>query len=184
MSFRLRHALALALSTVWAWSAESRAAETVEHPFLGVTHIARTETSPRDLQMHVVIIDLTAPGIGFTLTAPRGPLETVRQSTLGFLDQEQAQVAINWHFFSPFPSSDRNALLIGLAAANGSVYSSFEAPMQSYAIVANAPAINVEASNHAGIVHDDPGFADGRHVLEDVRLWNALAGSAQIITNG
>jgi hypothetical protein len=75
-------------------------------------------------------------------------------------------------------------MLIGLAASNGNVYSAFEAPVQSYAIVTDAPAINIDPSNHASIVHDNTSFVDGKHVLENVTLWNTIAGSAQIITNG
>lgn len=160
------------------------AADTVEHPFLGVTHISRTETAPRSLHIHIVKIDLTAPAIRFKLTPPGGKLETVRQTTLEFLKQEHAQIAINAHFFMPFPSAGPEASLVGFAASNGTVYSAFETPVQSYAIVSNAPALNIDSANHAGIVHRDPGFADGRHVLEKAEIWNALAGSAQIVTDG
>jgi hypothetical protein len=156
----------------------------VTNPFVGVTVVTRTETSPRPENMHIVEIDLNAPGIGFELTPPGGPLETVRQTTLTYLNQEHAQLAINAHFFLPFPSADPNAMLIGLAASNGNVYSAFESPVQSYAIVTNAPALNIDPSNHASIVHDDPGQADGMHVLESATLWNTVAGSAQIVTNG
>jgi exopolysaccharide biosynthesis protein len=134
--------------------------------------------------MHIVKIDLTAPGIGFAVTAPGGTLETVRQTTLAFLNQEHAQLAINSHFFLPFPSFESNSMLVGLAASHGNVYSSFETPVQSCCIVANAPALNIDALNHASIVHYNPNFADGRHVLENVNLWNTVSGSAQIITDG
>lgn len=156
----------------------------VTNPFVGVTVIARTETSPRPENMHIVEIDLSAPGIGFELTPPGGTLETVRQTTVAYLNQEHAQLAINSHFFLPFPSSDPNAMLIGLGASNGNVYSAFEAPVQSYAIVTNAPALNIDASNHASIVHADTSQADGKHILENATLWNTVAGSAQIVTNG
>jgi exopolysaccharide biosynthesis protein len=156
----------------------------VTNPFVGVTLITRTETVPRTEHMHIAEINLTAPGIHFELTPPGGTLESVRQTTVGFLNQEQAQLAINSHFFLPFPSSDPNAMLIGLAASNGNVYSSFEAPVQSYALVTNAPALNIDSSNHAEIVHDNTAFADGKHVQENATLWTAVSGSAQIITNG
>ncbi len=159
------------------------AQETVRRPFLGVTHITRSETSPRDVRMHIVSIDLTAPGIRFKVTPPGGPRETIRQTTLQFLEEERAQVAVNAHFFLPFPSANPFASLIGFAASDGVVYSAFEAPEQSFAIVTNAPAINIDAHNRAGIVHLRPGGA-GTNVLERVRPWNAVAGSAQIITNG
>ncbi len=174
-------AVALLLSACWA---DSRAAETVDHPFLGVTHITRTETSPRAVTLHVVRIDLTIPGIAFRLTAPGGTRETVRQTTLAHLLAQQAQVAVNGHFFLPFPSADLNATVIGLAASDGNVYSAFEAPVQSYALVTDAPAINIDASNHADVVHRSADFPDGTHVIEPVDLWNAVAGSAQIVTNG
>ena len=151
-------------------------AETIaESPFVGITHVRRTETAPRGIIMHAILVDLTAPGIRFKLTPPGGSRETVRQTTLDFLRQEQAQVAINAHFFLPFPSQDRDAFLIGLAASNGNVYSDFEEPAQSYALLANAPALNLDAGNHASIVH----AGDAR-----ASLWNAVAGSAQIVTEG
>src|SRR5215471_8195494 len=158
--------------------------EVVEHPFRGVTTISRTESVPRSLTIHVVMIDLTAPGIAFKLTSPSGALETVRQTTLDFLKQEHAQIAINAHYFVPFPSTSTGADLIGLAASNGTVYSGCEKPVQSYAIVEHAPGINIDRSNHAAIVHCDPKFPDGKHIQENATLWNAVAGSAQIITNG
>jgi hypothetical protein len=157
---------------------------TVETPFVGVVHIARTETAPRRANLHILKIDLNAPGLRFKLTAPGGKRETKRQTTLKFLEREKAQIAINVHFFLPFPSRKRDVWLVGLAASEGEVYSAFEAPAQSYAIVANAPGINIDALNRASLVHRDPAFADGMHVLEPVALWNALAGSAQIVTDG
>lgn len=162
----------------------SSAAESVDHPFLGVTHITRTETSPRPVTMHIVRIDLTIAGIGFRLTPPGGTRETVRQTTLAYLGAQQAQVAINGHFFLPFPSADLNAMLIGLGASDGNVFSAFEAPLQSYALVTDAPAINIDPSNFASVVHRDTAFADGTHIVEPVVLWNTVAGSAQIVTNG
>jgi len=160
------------------------ASEIVDHPFLGVTHIARTEVSPRPVTMHIVRVDLTIPGIVFRLTPPGGTRETVRQTTLAYLIAQRAQVAVNGHFFLPFPSADLNAMLIGLAASDGNVYSGFEAPVQSYALVTDAPAINIDRSNQAHVVHKDMRFPDGTHVVEPVSLWNAVAGSAQIVTNG
>jgi len=177
-------AVAQALLTACCWISALGAAEVVEHPFQGVTSITRTEGAPRNVSLHIIEIDLTARGIGFKLTAPGGSLETVRQTTLDFLKQEHAQVAINGHFFLPFPSSTSDAMVVGFAASNGKIYSAFEQPAQSYAIVPYAPAINIDPSNHAAIVHRDSRFADGKHVVENVTVWNAVSGSAQVITNG
>src|SRR4029079_1193871 len=101
-----------------------------------------------------------------------------------FLKQEKAQIAINAHYFLPFPSEDRTAWVIGLAASDGDLFSAFESPEQSFALVANAPAINIDPHNHATLVHNSPAFIAGRHVKEDVTPWNVVAGSSQIVTAG
>jgi exopolysaccharide biosynthesis protein len=124
--------------------------------------------------MHIVRIDLDAPGISFKLTPPAGTRETVRMTTLEFLKQQDAQFAINVHFFEPYPSADRDVFLIGLAASDGNIYSDFEDPRQSYAIVSKAPALHISADNRVSVIRSAGGE----------KLHIALAGSAQIVTNG
>ena len=181
---RSRAGAAVFIWTLLVWGAGLRAEERVERPFVGVEHIIRTEASPRPLRIHVVKIDLTAPGIRFKLTPPAGTRETVRQTTLDFLEQQGAQIAVNGHFFLPFPSSDSDAWLVGFAASGGVVYSGCEKPAQSYAIVAAAPALNIDPANRATIVHCDPASEDGKRILEPVAIGTAVAGSAQIVTGG
>lgn len=163
----------------------------VTHPFQGITYIVRQESTPRPVTMRIVLVDLTAPGIRFRVSPPRGKLETIRQTTLGFLKESQAQVAINAHFYFPYTTPEPDANVVGFAASDGRIYSPFEPqpiapgyPDQSYAILPFAPALNIDPSNRANIVHRDPAIADNRHVLEPVTVWNAVAGSAQIITRG
>jgi phosphodiester glycosidase len=162
--------------------------------------------NPRQARMNILLIDLTSPAVRFKLTPPGEnlpavapgsttpnwpvvPFEVVRQRTLDFLNTSHAQAAINVHFFAPFPvpggsTQSAYAYVIGLAASRGKVYSGFESPIQSYAIVTNSPGLNIDRSNNASIVHRHPASADGMRVLENVELWNALAGSGQILTNG
>jgi Phosphodiester glycosidase len=200
-----------AFLTICGWPFAIEAEQTVTRPHPGITHIFRTETSPRPLRMNIILVDLTAPEIRFKLTPPgenlpdplpppalpppgwplpSPPYETVKQGTLEYLEAAHAQVAVNSHFFAPFPvpaaaiSQAAYAYLIGLAASRGNVYSAFETPFQIYALVPDSPAINIDSLNRASIVHRDPNFADGKHVLENVQLWNAFAGSGQIVTNG
>ncbi len=163
----------------------------ITRPYDGITRFERTESTPRKLRMQIVQIDLTARGLSFKLTPPAGSLDTIRQTTLDFLAQERAQLAINAHFFVPYPSTNLEANLVGLAASQGVIFSPFEPqPVgrgyadQSYAILPYAPALNIDSNNHASVVHHNPAFADHRHVLESVSLWNAVSGSAQIISNG
>lgn len=153
-------------------------------PFVGITYYDKAATEPRPLRMHVAQVDLRAPGIRFKVSPPAGDREVLRQSTLEFLAKERAQLAINAHFFLPFPSADTTAWVIGLGASEGTVFSAFEIPEQSYALVAFAPALNIDRDNRATFVHYDPSFDDRRHVREPVALWNVVAGSSQIVTEG
>ena len=144
--------------------------------------------------MHIVKIDLTTPGLSFRLSPPGGARDTVRQTTLAFADAQSAQVAVNMHFFLPYPSGDLNADVVGFGVSRGVVFSPFELPSQNYALVRDAPGLNIDAANNASIVTRAPGFSDGAcylcaandglHVNEPVTLWNTVAGSAQIVTRG
>jgi exopolysaccharide biosynthesis protein len=163
----------------------------ISHPYQGITYISRTEITPRAVNMHIVLVELTKPGISFKITQPGGSRDTIRQTTLDFLNQEHAQVAINCHFFLPFPSTDSNSDVIGLAASQGNIYSPFEpqpvtndSTDQSYAIIPYSPAVNIDPNNKVCIVHHDPTYSDNKHILEKIILWNAVSGSAQIITDG
>jgi Phosphodiester glycosidase len=193
-------ALFLGLTLWLAPASEMQAADisTVSYPYLGVIHIARTGSIPdfpRNVKIHVVKIDTTAPFISFKFTPHSGTRDTFRETTLQYLNDLRAQVAINGSFFLPFPSADFNSALVGFAASNGNVYSPFELPTQNYAIVRDSPAINIDPNNNASIVHRDAAYSDGTcyglcqvvdglHVVESATLWNAFAGSAQIVTNG
>lgn len=134
--------------------------------------------------MHLARIDARASGIRFKVSPPGGTRETVRQTTRDFLAAEGAQLAVNAHFFLPFPSTDTDAWVVGLAASEGRVYSAFESPQQSYALVADAPALNIDHRNRPRIVHRDARQRDGVAVRERVRLWNVVSGSSQIVTEG
>ncbi len=176
-------ALAAALLAL-LWTATSSAQPQVTHPYSGITFIDRVDDSPRSVHTRIAQIDLRTQGLRFKVSPPGGSRETVRQRTVDFLRQERAQLAVNAHFFLPFPSTDTDAFVIGLAASEGRVFSAFEAPQQSFAIATDAPALNIDARNRARIVHRDPKNADGLHVRERVTLWNVVAGSAQIVTDG
>ena len=174
----LRAVLALVLAAL------AQASPTITQPWAGITVIARSEVRPRPVRMHIARIALDTPGLKFTVSAPAGGRETVRETTVAFLQRQRAQLAINAHFFLPFPSSDGEAWVIGPAASNGLVYSSFEHPEQRFAILDNAPALNIDRHNQARIVHRDRSDSSGFTTLERVEWWNAVAGSAQVVTDG
>ncbi len=168
-------------------SLRAAAETTVTHPYLGVTHTYRTESTPRPVTMHILEIDLTAPGVHFTVTPHAGALDTYKQTTLQFLAGQGAQIAVNAHFFEPWPPPSPDpgtADLVGLAASGGDVYSPFEAHPAKAAIQPNAPALNIDPWNHASIVHRDTSDTTGFSVVEPVVLCNAVAGNEQIVTHG
>lgn len=177
-------AIAIALCVFWAAPNRGAASSDTTTPWLGVTYIDRTEDTPRAIHVHVVEVDLGAPGIRFKLSPHAGPLEVVRQTTLEFLKHEHAQIAINAHFFWPWPSTEANSQVLGIAASDGAIYSAFEIPEQSYALLPDAPGLNIDRTNHANIVHDDRTQPDGKHTIEQATLWTTVAGSAQIVTDG
>jgi hypothetical protein len=180
---------ALALGLASSSSAgQAGASERVSRPFVGVTLVSSVETLPRPIRMHIVDIDLSAPGIRFRLTPRSGPLHTIKQTTLEYLKQQRGQIAINAHFFEPWPApgvDPGTACLVGIAASDGDVYSPFtDKPPKRYAIWPNAPGLNIGANGRATIVHRNPADPDGYAVQEKVTLHNALSGSEQIVTDG
>ncbi len=178
-------AVVVAAAVVSAVLSSTVSAQTrVSSPYVGITLARRAETTPRPLRIHVAQVDTRAPGIRFVVSPPGGTREVVRQTTRAFLEATGAQLAINAHFFLPFPSMDTDVWAIGLAASNGRVFSAFESPEQRYALVVDAPAINFDSRQRATIVRRASAGGDGRHIRERVRLWNAVAGSSQIVTNG
>ncbi|MEP7116721.1 MAG: phosphodiester glycosidase family protein [Acidobacteriota bacterium] len=182
---RVPGALTLLLAVLWS-SATPSARDSpgvVTHPYVGITLIERTLSTPRQAHLHIAQVDLRAPGIRVAVSPPAGGRETVREGTLSALTRLNAQLAVNGQFFLPFPSDDSEAWVIGLAASEGRVYSAFESPGQSFAILRDAPALNIDRANHGRIVHRRRGGGD-RRVVERVTLWNAVAGSAQIVTDG
>lgn len=150
----------------------------------GIRYVEVVDTGPRPLRLHVATIDLGAPGIRVTVSPPAGGRETVREPTLEFVRRLGAQLGVNAHFFLPFPSDDTEAWVIGLAASDGTVYSAFESPEQSFALVPDAPALRFDRRHRARIVHRAGNDATGRRVRERGVVWNAVAGSAQIVTAG
>src|SRR5262249_10881620 len=120
-----KHAPLLLGFVVWVVSAANTPAadlSAITYPVLGGTHITPVGSAPdfaRNVRIHVVKIDLSAPFLSFEFTPHTGTRDTVRQTTLQYLNSVGAQVAINGSFFLPFPSNDFNSALVGFAASNG-----------------------------------------------------------------
>lgn len=165
------------------WPADATAADRVSRPCAGVVVTERVVDTPRPARLLVAQVALATAGLDVRVTEPSGSREVRRETTLGFLTRTGACVAVNGHFFLPFPSDDADAWVIGLGAAGGRVFSAFETPEQDYAIVADAPALHVTTRHRARLVHRRSGD-DGTRIRERGRVWTAVAGSAQVVTRG
>lgn len=74
--------------------------------FEGVTYTRETRRSPRPLVIHVVTVDLDAPGIGFLVTPgdPKDKYPLKARTTSQFLKEFGCQIAVNGDYFFPFRS--------------------------------------------------------------------------------
>ncbi len=170
---------------------------TTTTPYLGVTEIVETLTlsASQRANIHVIEVDLRAPGIGVKLSPANPPSpntygdETSVETTLGYLNRVHAQVAVNAQFFGPYPAEPNGGTnLVGFAASEGKVYAPFDdAPAQSYAIVANAPGLNISADNAAQVVLRGPtagSLVSASNTAVAVTPYNTVTGSARIIAAG
>ena len=110
--------------------------------FQGIIYKRDVRSIPRPLAIHVVTIDLTAPGVKVLVTPGKStpdqtkiPTEINAQTTSEFLQEFKLQLAINASFFYPFrevtpwdyyPRTGDRANVVGQAIANGSTYSAVE----------------------------------------------------------
>jgi hypothetical protein len=173
------------------------AAQVITEPFLGVRHIHQTETSPRPLSIHVVEIDLGAPGVSFQVT-PAGPeprpigsnpgwaglpMETIRQTTRQFANSVGAQVAINASFFSAETIDGQLwSQNLGLTASNGHAYSPWETGAHNDNDFDDA--LNITQSNQAAFVKMPSSVPTGFETTPIVPLYNTVTGSHRIIQSG
>ncbi|MBD2021434.1 phosphodiester glycosidase family protein, partial [Leptolyngbya sp. FACHB-36] len=103
--------------------------------FPGITYQRQVRSVPRPMMIHIVAINLTAPGIGVLATpgqATPDETETTARTTSEFLTEFKLQLAINANFFHPFheenfwnyyPRSGDRVNLLGLGISNGAAYS-------------------------------------------------------------
>jgi hypothetical protein len=142
----------------------------------GITYLRDVRRQPRPLVIHVVRIDLAAPGLSFLVT-PGDPVDghEVRAQTVSqFLGKHDLQLAINGDFFWPwwyrsildyYPHTNDPTGVNGFAASRGAVYSEEEPDDPR-------PTLFLSQDNQAGI--DRPIGA----------VYNAISGLPLIVANG
>jgi hypothetical protein len=124
--------------------------------FAGINYQREARSSERPAMIHIVTVDLTAPGVR-ALVTPKAPQyrETIARTTSEFLREYQLQLAINASYFHHFyektpwdyhPHSGDPSYPIGEAISNGYRYSPPER---------NRPVLCFSASNRAQILETE-----------------------------
>ncbi len=161
----------LCAGSVVAWQyARPQPASKSEHPYEGVEYIRDVRTSPREVVIHILRIDLRAEGIRFLVTPSDGDTLGAR-TTSDFLADFGAQMAINGDAFSPwysnspldyYPHPGDPVDVIGYAASEGTVYSDYHP---------DTPTLYLTQTNKASF---EPGG----------RVHNAISGTEMLVRNG
>ncbi len=115
--------------------------------FDGITYVRQVRSQPRPMMIHIVSVDLTAPGIEVIVSSDLGDRsdaepsqvaatlessqQTLARTTSEFLNETQVQIAVNGSFFYPFhektpwdyfPHSGDRVQALGQAIAEGIPY--------------------------------------------------------------
>ncbi|NES87016.1 MAG: phosphodiester glycosidase family protein [Moorea sp. SIO2B7] len=103
-----------------------------EELFVGVTYQRQVKKQPRPVMIHVVSVDLTAPGIKLIVSpGVQDYQHTLARTTTEFLEEFSLQIAVNGSFFYPFeeatpwdyyPHSGDPVNAVGQAIANNIPY--------------------------------------------------------------
>jgi hypothetical protein len=143
-------------------------------PFIGVTHYQITQSFsdpspyvlPRELSIHIVEIDPSAPGVSFFGTPGNGadPEEFTRQRTSSFLATHDLAVAINGDFYTT--DTGAYASVSGLAMSSGVVTSP---------AVSGRPSF-ITRQDDSAVVRTNGTIPSGAR--------NAVSGNQRLISNG
>ena len=142
--------------------------------FEGIEYIRDVRSSPRNMVIHIVKVDLRAEGIRFLVTPgdPANDLPVKARTTSEYLNGFGLQVAVNGDGFTPwysntildyYPRSGEFVDPIGLAASEGFAYSQ---------ATDNEPTLFLSASNQA------------RFNARIGKLFNAISGNRSLVQNG
>jgi hypothetical protein len=139
----------LASSLLFAASLASAADDVITEPFKGVRLIHSKSMSPRQVDMWVAEIDMSAPDISFLVTPSNGDLigDTTPETTRAFVTRVGAQIGINGSFFAfaaKTPGGKAQYDVLGLSVSNGDAYSPFKRGFTD--------AINISKDNVATII--------------------------------
>ncbi|MEX0270368.1 phosphodiester glycosidase family protein [Leptolyngbyaceae cyanobacterium UHCC 1019] len=145
--------------------------------FEGINYRREFQPLPRPVMLHIIAIDLTAPGIKALVTpgtTASDNRELKARTSSEFLQEFKLQVAVNANFFYPFaeespwnyfPHSGDLVNAVGLAISNGNSYSSPESGWAALCLMADRAQIVANGKCPKGTMQ-------------------AVAGNVMVVTNG
>lgn len=155
------------------------AEDTETFPFEGVRYVHRHVSKPREIDMHIVIIDLNKPGITFKTTESNGDTdgETNLETTRAYVKRTKAQIGINGGFFSRKIMQRLWGIcnLSSLAVSDGNKVS----PWGNF-----KDAINIGPKNKVTFVRQAKKDTTGYMTEPPVELYNAHSGNVRLIEKG
>lgn len=177
---KTRITLMLGAAAALLFPAALPAADTESTPFPGVRYVHRHTTEPREIDMHIVLVDLNRPGVRITTTGSNDDPETQTdfETTRQFVKRIGAQIGINGGFFG----YTRKAVdagkgdLCSLAVSNGKLICGWGHNQHD--------AINIGEDNTVTFVRRSAEDKSGSATIPEVKLYNAIAGNVRLIENG
>ncbi|AFZ21752.1 phosphodiester glycosidase family protein [Allocoleopsis franciscana] len=149
--------------------------------FQGIVYKREVRSTPRPLMIHIVSIDLTAPGVKVLVTPGKPTLEKTEvpteinaRTTSEFLQEFKLQLAINASFFYPFrevtpwdyyPRSGERANVVGQAISNGASYSPHESDLPVLCLITSQGRDSVQLSKGKECPNGTVQAVTGNHIL-------------------
>lgn len=149
--------------------------------FQGITYKREIRSTPRPFIVHIVTVDLTAPGVRVLVTPGTTspikteiPTEIDARTTSEFLKEFKLQLAVNASFFYPFrevtpwdyyPRSGDRANVVGQAISNGLSYSSHEPDLPVLCFNSSKGGSRVQISGRRDCPKDTVHAVAGNHML-------------------
>lgn len=181
--FSSRKALAPSLATLClATLAPSTlvAEDTTTTPFDGVQYVHRHVSTPREIDMHLVLVDLTRPGVRVVTTGPNEDpgTETDVETTRQFAERTRSTIAINGGFYALTREAMKKGKtdMVSLAVSDGVVVSPWG--------TGQFDAVNIGADNVVTFIRQAQGDTTGSMTTPPVKLFNAISGNVRLIEGG
>lgn len=172
--------LTLVATSVLAALSALRAADAESTPFPGVRYVHRHVTEPREIDMHIVLVDLKQSGVKIVTTGPNNDPDTQTdfETTRQFVKRTGAQIGINGGFFGYTRKAVETGkgILCSLAVSDGKLVGGWGHNQHD--------AVNIGEDNVVTFIRRAKEDKTGSATDPEVKLYNAIAGNVRLIENG